>query len=93
MTAEKNVKKDIMITNKLGLHARPAAMFVQLANRFRSEITVERGNEKVNGKSIMGIMMLAAGRGVKITVTARGEDAEAAVGALEELIKGKFGEE
>jgi len=91
--AEKIVRREITVKNKLGLHARPAAMFVQMANRFRSEITVERGNEKVNGKSIMGIMMLAAGKGVRIIITARGEDAESAVSALEELVKGKFGEE
>ena len=90
--ADTVVKKDLTITNRLGLHARPAAMFVQMANRFASDITVERANEKVNGKSIMGIMMLAAGKGLKITVTAMGEDAEEAVRALEELVKGKFGE-
>ncbi|MCX6356853.1 MAG: HPr family phosphocarrier protein [Candidatus Aureabacteria bacterium] len=87
------VKREILVGNKLGLHARPAAMFVQLANRFASEIIVERGNEKVNGKSIMGIMMLAAGKGVKITVTSRGNDAENAVNAIEELFKSKFGED
>jgi phosphocarrier protein HPr len=86
------VKKKLTITNRLGLHARPAAMFVQLANKFSSDITVERGNEKVNGKSIMGIMMLAAGKGLKITVTAVGEDADEAVRTLEALVKGKFGE-
>jgi len=90
--ADTTVKKELTITNRLGLHARPAALFVQLANKFTSDITVERGNEKVHGKSIMGIMMLAAGKGLKITVTARGADAEEAVRALEELVKGKFGE-
>jgi phosphocarrier protein len=90
--ADTIVKKKLTISNRLGLHARPAAMFVQMANRFASDITVERANEKVNGKSIMGIMMLAAGKGLKITVTAMGEDAEEAVRALEELVKGKFGE-
>jgi len=90
--ADTIVKKKLTITNRLGLHARPAAMFVQMANRFASDITVERANEKVNGKSIMGIMMLAAGKGLKITVTAMGEDAEEAVRALDELVKGKFGE-
>lgn len=68
-------------------------MFVQLASKFSSEITVARGNEKVNGKSIMGIMMLAAGKGLKITVTAEGEDAADAVNALEELVNSKFGED
>ncbi len=68
-------------------------MFVQLASKFSSEITVERGGERVNGKSIMGIMMLAAGKGLKITVTAEGADAAEAVSALEELVNSKFGEE
>ncbi|MEJ2745367.1 MAG: HPr family phosphocarrier protein [bacterium] len=86
------IKRELTITNRLGLHARPAALFVKIANKFTSDITVERGNEKVNGKSIMGIMMLAAGKGLKITVTARGLDAEDAVEALESLVKGKFGE-
>ncbi len=90
--ADTVVKRELTITNRLGLHARPAALFVQLANKFSSDITVERGNEKVNGKSIMGIMMLAAGKGLKITVTARGADAEEAIAALEALVKGKFGE-
>lgn len=87
------VKKEISILNELGLHARPAAMFVKLANEFLSEITVEKGAETVNGKSIMGIMMLAAGKGSKIKVTAVGQDAEAAVEAIEKLIQSKFGEE
>lgn len=92
MTAN-SARKEITITNKLGLHARPAALFVQLANRYRSEITVERGGEKVNGKSIMGIMMLAAGRGAKLVISAHGDDAEEAILGLEELVKSKFGEE
>jgi len=90
---EKTAKRDIVIANKLGLHARPAALMVQLANKYRSEVTVERGGEKINGKSIMGIMMLAAGKGTKITVTATGDDAEEAVAGIEQLIKSKFGEE
>ena len=91
--AETIVRRELTITNSLGLHARPAAMFVQLASKFLSEITVERGSERVNGKSIMGIMMLAAGKGLKITVTAEGADAADAVSALEELVNGKFGED
>jgi phosphocarrier protein HPr len=89
---EKFVEKELVVTNKLGLHARPAAMFVQLANKFVSEIFVKKGAELVNGKSIMGIMMLAAGKGSKIMITARGEDAEEAVGMLEKLLGEKFGE-
>ena len=91
--SEQTVKKDLYVLNKLGLHARPAAMFVQLSSKYTSDITVEKGGEKVNGKSIMGIMMLAAGKGSKLTVTATGDDAEEAVAAIEELMKSKFGEE
>ena len=91
--AETIVRRELTIANTLGLHARPAAMFVQMASKFLSEITVERGSERVNGKSIMGIMMLAAGKGLKITVTAEGADAANAVSALEELVNGKFGED
>lgn len=87
------VKKEIEIINELGLHARPAAMFVKLANEFSCEITVEKGQEQVNGKSIMGIMMLAAGKGSKIIVTAEGPDAQEAVEEIEKLIQSKFGED
>jgi phosphocarrier protein len=87
------VKREITIINELGLHARPAAMLVKLANEFISDITVEKGAETVNGKSIMGIMMLAAGKGSKIKVIAEGPDAEEAVDAIEKLIASKFGEE
>lgn len=85
--------KELKILNELGLHARPAAMFVKLANEYVSEITVEKGSEIVNGKSIMGIMMLAAGKGSKIKITAEGPDASAAVAEIEKLIQSKFGEE
>jgi phosphotransferase system HPr (HPr) family protein len=68
----------LLIRNRLGLHARPAALFVQTANRFKSEIEVQKGKEKVNGKSIMGIMTLAAGRGSQITIRATGADAQKA---------------
>lgn len=86
-------EKEVTIVNELGIHARPAAMFVKLANKFLSEITVEKGAEQVNGKSIMGIMMLAAGKGSKVKISAVGEDAALAVNEIEELIAGKFGEE
>jgi len=88
-----NMERTVVIKNTLGLHARPAALFVQLANKFQSEIFVEKKEQKVNGKSIMGIMTLAAGKGQKITITADGNDAEKAVNALEKLLKDKFGEE
>ena len=81
-----------MIRNKLGLHARPAALFVQTANRFNCEIEVRKGRQKVNGKSIMGIMTLAAGIGANITVRAEGLDAEKALAAITELIVSNFGE-
>lgn len=90
---EEELCKVITIVNKLGIHARPAALIVKLANQFKSDIFVEKGNEKVNGKSIMGIMMLAAAKGSKIKITARGEDAELALEEFEKLFANKFGEE
>ena len=84
--------KDFLVSNKLGIHARPAAMFVRTANRFACEIFVEKDGEKVNGKSIMGLMMLAAGPGSKLTVHAQGQDASQALAELEALFKGKFDE-
>src|SRR5437867_11423817 len=87
------VTKELIVTNKLGIHARPAAMFVKIANRFDSDIFVEKDGERVNGKSIMGLMMLAAGPGSKLLICAEGEDAARAVVELEALIKRKFDEE
>ena len=80
------VERAILIKNKQGLHARPAALFVQMANKFSCDITVSKGKQKVNGKSIMGIMMLEAGSGSKVIITANGEDAEQAVKELECLL-------
>ena len=80
------------IINKLGLHARAAAKFVTTASGFDSEITVSRDGRIVNGKSIMGVMMLAAARGTQITVNAHGNDAEAALDAIGGLINDCFGE-
>ena len=85
--------KDFWVANKLGIHARPAAMFVKTANRFSCDIFVEKDGEKVNGKSIMGLMMLAAGPGSKLTVHAHGQDASQALAELEILVKRKFDEE
>src|SRR5439155_5225428 len=85
--------KDLFVSNKLGIHARPAAMFVRTANRFACEIFVEKDGEKVNGKSIMGLMMLAAGPGSKLTVQAEGGDAARALVELEALLKRKFDED
>jgi phosphocarrier protein len=85
--------KDFLVSNKLGIHARPAAMFVKTANRFSCDIFVEKDGEKVNGKSIMGLMMLAAGPGSRLTIHALGQDATQALAELETLIKRKFDEE
>jgi phosphocarrier protein len=85
--------KDFKVSNKLGIHARPAAMFVKTANRFSCDNFVEKDGEKVNGKSIMGLMMLAAGPGSKLTVHASGHDASQALIELEHLINRKFDEE
>ena len=85
--------KELTISNKLGIHARPAAMFVKTANRFGCDIFVEKDGEKINGKSIMGLMMLAAGPGSKLTLHARGDDAVQAIAEIEALFKRKFDEE
>jgi phosphocarrier protein len=90
---EKRSTREMTISNKLGLHARPAAMFVRTANRFACEILVEKDNEEVNGKSIMGLMMLSASHGSKITVSAIGPNADQALTELEELVARKFDEE
>ena len=85
--------KEFVIINKLGVHARPAALFVKTANRFECDIFVEKDGEKVNGKSIMGLMMLAAGPGSRLVVHADGKDAARAVVEIELLIKRKFDED
>jgi len=87
------VTREMVVTNKLGIHARPAAMFVKTANRFECDVMVEKDGEKVNGKSIMGLMMLAAGPGSKLSVHAEGTDAARAVSELDALFKRKFDEE
>lgn len=83
----------VTIVNKYGLHARPAAEFVKLANRFRSDIWIRKDEVEVSGKSIMGVMMLAAECGSMVQIRASGEDAEAAVGALVQLVESRFGED
>ena len=85
--------KDFLVSNKLGIHARPAAMFVKTANRFTCDVFVEKDGEKVNGKSIMGLMMLAAGPGSRLTIHALGQDAAQALAELETLINRKFDED
>ena len=86
------IAKDIEIKNKLGLHARAAAKLVHIAARFKSSIKIKKGDEEVDGKSILGILLLAAGRGSIITVRAEGEDEADAVAAIEQLIDAKFDE-
>jgi len=81
------LEKEIVIENESGLHARPAALFVQLANKFNSDITVMKDKKEVNGKSIMGILMLAADKGSKIKLRISGEDAEEAMKELEAFLK------
>lgn len=85
-------EREVQIVNPLGMHARPAAEFVKTANRFRSQVSVRRGTLSVNGKSIMGMMMLAAERGAMIVIGAEGEDAGAALDALCALVAAGFNE-
>ena len=85
--------KDLLVCNKLGIHARPAALFVKTANRFSCDIFVEKDGEKVNGKSIMGLMMLAAGQGSKLRIRCDGPDADKAMEELDQLIKAGFNED
>ena len=85
-------KRDIEITNKLGLHARASAKITQTATRFQCEVNLLRNDRRVNAKSIMGVMMLAAGKGSVITLSADGPDAEAALDGLATLVADRFGE-
>ena len=87
------VKREVTISNRLGLHARAAARFVHTANRFRSQVTVSRNGKVMDGKSILGILLLAASQGSVLELGAEGDDEEAAVAALAELVTGGFGEE
>ena len=83
---------DVQITNKLGLHARASAKLTQVASAYGCEVWLTRNGRRVNAKSIMGVMMLAAGKGATITIDAQGEDADAALAALQKLIADKFDE-
>ncbi len=87
------IQKTVEIKNKLGLHARPAAQFVKTASKFKADVFLGRNNHEVNGKSIMGVMMLAAEIGSQLTITVKGEDEHDALTALVELIENKFYEE
>ena len=82
----RTIKKDVVIRSRQGLHARPAALFVQIANKFDSDISIIKDGEEVNGKSIMGILMLAAEQGTKICLKAIGSDAEDAIAQLEKIL-------
>ena len=82
----------VVIRNKLGMHARASAKFVSLASGFKSEITLKRNGQQINGKSIMGIMMLAAAKGAEIEICADGEDEKKAIESLTELVNDRFGE-
>jgi phosphocarrier protein HPr len=84
--------REFTVQNRMGIHARPAAMVVRLANKYTAEVYVEKDGEQVNGKSIMGLMMLAAGQGSKLRFTVVGEDGERFLGELEDLFKRKFEE-
>lgn len=85
-------ERSVTIVNNLGIHARPSAEIVKMASRFRSDITIVRDDLEVNGKSIMGVMMLAAERGSTILLRAEGDDSDAALDALAALVAGRFGE-
>lgn len=88
------VTRDLTVVNRLGIHARPAALFVRTVARFRSEVFIEKDGERINGKSIMGLMMLAAGPGSRLRISVHGDDAHAALEAIEQLIVvRKFDEE
>ncbi len=87
-----SIQKELTIRNKMGMHARPAAQFVKRASKYQCDVWVEKDDEPVNGKSIMGLMMLAAGRGETIKIIADGNDAAAAVADLEELVQSGFGD-
>jgi phosphocarrier protein len=87
------IRKEIEVVNSLGLHARPASMLVKLTTSFESEIYIQKDSDRVNGKSIMGIITLAAGKGAKLTFIIEGADAEDAMKQIEELFASRFGEE
>ena len=86
-------EKTVEIVNRLGLHARASAKLVTLASKFSADVRLKKDGREVSAKSIMGVMMLAAAKGSQVTLVAEGEDAEAAIAALEQLVAEKFGEE
>ncbi|MFV0415705.1 MAG: HPr family phosphocarrier protein [Chthoniobacterales bacterium] len=84
--------RDLIIKNRNGLHARPAAMFVKIASRYNCEVWIEKDGERVNGKSIMGLLMLAAGQGSTLALTTEGDDEQEASDELHKLVESSFGE-
>jgi phosphocarrier protein len=90
--SESAIVREVVVRNRLGLHARASAQFVKTAGRFKAEITVETGSQSVNGKSIMGLLLLAAAQGTRLRLKAVGVDASEALGALSALVEGRFGE-
>jgi phosphocarrier protein len=88
----KQLTKELVVNNKMGIHARPAAMIVRITNKFKADVFVEKDEEQVNGKSIMGLMMLAAGKGSKVKFLATGDDAAQMLTELEQLFARKFDE-
>jgi phosphocarrier protein HPr len=90
--ASDQLVKELVVLNKMGIHARPAAMIVRITNKFKAEVFVEKDEEQVNGKSIMGLMMLAAGKGSKVKFLAAGDDAASMLAELEQLFSRKFDE-
>jgi phosphocarrier protein len=90
--AGQQLVKELLVQNKMGIHARPAAMIVRITNKFKAEVFVEKDEEQVNGKSIMGLMMLAAGRGATVKFLATGDDAPQMLAELEQLFARKFDE-
>ncbi len=91
-TSRPVASKEVTVQNRQGIHARPSAAFVKLAAQFRSEVFLEKDGETINGKSIMGLLMLAAGSGSKIRIVCQGDDAPVALDRLVELVNSRFGE-
>jgi phosphocarrier protein HPr len=91
-SAPNSLTKELVVQNKMGIHARPAAMVVRITNKFKADVFVEKDDEQVNGKSIMGLMMLAAGKGSKVKFLATGDDAAAMLAEIEALFARKFDE-
>jgi phosphocarrier protein HPr len=92
VAASQTLTKDLVVQNKMGIHARPAAMIVRITNKFKADVFVEKDDEQVNGKSIMGLMMLAAGKGSKVRFVASGDDAAQMLAELDTLFARKFDE-